>query len=151
MAFGRDGLFWTRPERRASLPLGREGGGDEDFPNSQSHQIRWATWRPHRFWGPVCEGEGRVTMQTIFRAHDQLRLNYRCKPDGWIEIELLDKIPRLALPASVTGTGMPDPPRASGNRPASPPTGPTAAHPRTTDTPIRPWPTAFGIHILLSR
>ena len=136
IAFSRDGLFWTRPERRANLPLGKVGEGDEciahywrsgifelpggswacpytgnsvlhdairttrdeDFPHRRRHQIRWAMWRPHRFCGLRAEGEGRMTMQTIFRVHDELRLNYRCDPGGWIEIELLDKIPRLALP-----------------------------------------------------
>ena len=31
-------------------------------------------------------------MPTLFRSHDEMRLNYRCDPGGWIQIELLDKL-----------------------------------------------------------
>ena len=61
-------------------------------------QIRWARWQPHRFCGLVAAVEGRFTIPTVYRCHDELRLNYRCKPGGWIKVELLDKTPHLMTP-----------------------------------------------------
>ena len=130
IAFSRDGLFWSRPERQAIIPLGAEGDGDECvahlwrsgivelsngfwgcpytgnsvlhcaggepleplFPAKRPVQIRWALWRPHRFCGIRAIDEGRFTMPTLFRTHDELRLNYRCDQGGWIQVELLDKL-----------------------------------------------------------
>jgi hypothetical protein len=136
IAFSRDGLFWSRPQRKPILPLGLEGDGDEAiahfwrsgivelpdgswacpytgnsrihdspadkipllFPARRPVQIRWARWRPHRFCGLRAQAEGRFTLPSLFRAHDELRLNYRCQPGGWIQVELLDKIPSLMFP-----------------------------------------------------
>ena len=136
IAFSRDGLYWSRPERRPILPLGAEGDGDECmahfwrsglvelpdgywacpyaafsvihdcpadkvpelFPARQPQQIRWARWRPHRFCGIRAESEGCFSLPSLFRVHDELRLNYRCEPGGWIQIELLEKLPSLMLP-----------------------------------------------------
>jgi len=143
IAFSRDGLYWSRPERRAILPLGAEGEGDECiahfwrsgivelpdgywacpytgssvlhctpdapdnplFPAKRPRQIRWARWRPHRFCGIRAVDEGRFTMPTLFRSHDELRLNYRCEPGGWIQIELLNKL-NLMLPDSDPAAGF---------------------------------------------
>ena len=136
IAFSRDGLYWSRPERRPILPLGNEGEGDECmahfwrsglvelpdgywacpyaafsvihdcpadevdalFPARQPQQIRWARWRPHRFCGVRARTEGRFSLPSLFRVHDELRLNYRCDPGGWIQIELLEKLPSLMRP-----------------------------------------------------
>lgn len=136
IAFSRDGLYWTRPERRPVLPLGKEGDGDEGsahywrsgivelpdghwacpytgaskihdyppdkvdvlFPQRRPGQIRWALWRPHRFCGLRAQNEGRFTLPSHYRVHDELRLNYRCEPGGWIQVELLEKVPSLMFP-----------------------------------------------------
>ncbi len=136
IAFSRDGLFWSRPERRPNLPLGAIGDGDEcvahywrsgivelpdgswacpytgnsfvhnavadtieeEYPHHRVPQMRWASWRPHRFCGLRADGEGRFSAPSIYRTHDQLHLNYSCKPGGWIEVELLEKIPNLTAP-----------------------------------------------------
>ena len=37
-------------------------------------------------------------MPSLFRVHDELRLNYRCEPGGWIQVELLEKVPSLMFP-----------------------------------------------------
>ena len=47
-----------------------------------------ARWRPHRFCGMEADVEGRFTIPTLYRHHDRLRFNYRCKPGGWISVEL---------------------------------------------------------------
>ena len=136
VAFSRDGLFWSRPQRRAILPLGQTGDGDECvahfwrsgiielpdgywacpytgasvihdpppdkvsllFPGRRPGQIRWARWRPHRFCGLRARAQGGFTLPSLFRAHDELRLNYRCQPGGWIQVELLEKVPSLMFP-----------------------------------------------------
>ncbi|MDE2810500.1 MAG: hypothetical protein OXN90_18965, partial [Gemmatimonadota bacterium] len=41
---------------------------------------------------------GSFSLPSLFRVHDELRLNYRCEPGGWIQIELLEKLPSLMLP-----------------------------------------------------
>ena len=155
IAFSRDGLFWSRPERRAILPLGEEGDGDECtahfwrsglvelpdgdwacpymgvsvlhdapeesvpalFPKRRPIQIRWARWRPHRFCGLRIVAEGCVTLPTLFRSRDELRLNYRCDPGGWIEVELLESIPSLMFPDAdpVAGFGFGDCDRLTGD------------------------------------
>ncbi len=144
IAFSRDGLYWSRPERRAILPLGAEGDGDECsahfwrsgivelpdgywaspytgnsvihdppadkvpslFPARRPLQIRWARWRPHRLCGLRAPAQGRFTMPSLFRAHDELHLNYRCEPGGWIQVELLEKIPSLMLPDTDPAPGF---------------------------------------------
>ena len=136
IAFSRDGLFWSRPERKPIIEVGAPGSGDEcsvhfwrggliELPdgnwaspytgNSKLHnvpfniagamfpahrplQIRWARWQPHRFCGLVAALEGRFTIPTAYRCHDELRLNYRCQPGGWIKVELLEKTPHLMTP-----------------------------------------------------
>jgi len=127
IAFSRDGLFWTRPERRPIHTVGVPGSGedasthcwrsglvtlpdgrwavpytgnsvrhnvreehrDELFPQRRPLQIRYMLWQPHRLTGIEAEGEGRFTIPTIYRHGDELRLNYRCKPGGWITVELV--------------------------------------------------------------
>ena len=131
IAFSRDGLYWSRPERRALLTVGAPGSGedcmvhfwragildlpdgywgspytgssklhnvsgelvDSLFPSHHPTDIRMARWRPHRFCGMEAEMEGRFTIPTLYRHHDQLRLNYRCKPGGWISVELAQSTP----------------------------------------------------------
>ena len=133
LAFSRDGIVWTRPERRAALSVGPRGSGEECqlhpwrnglvelpdghwaisyearssthttpeeykadmFPEMQPNQIRWARWRPHRLCGVEAESEGRFTIPTVYRREKELRLNYRCAPGGWIEVELLHYIPTM--------------------------------------------------------
>ena len=127
IAFSRDGIFWTRPERRAIHTVGPPGSGeetsahcwrsglvilpdgrwavpytgnstrhnvldedkDELFPQRRPLQIRYMLWQPHRLTGIEAETEGRFTIPTIFRHGDELRLNYRCAPGGWITVELV--------------------------------------------------------------
>ena len=155
IAFSRDGLFWSRPERRAILPTGVEGDGDECiahfwrsglvelpdghwacpytgnsvlhcvgkeeepelFPSRRPTQIRWALWRPHRLCGVRAAATGSFTVPTLYRAQDQLRLNYRCEPGGWVEIELLENVPSLMFPDgdAVTGFGFEECDRLTGD------------------------------------
>jgi hypothetical protein len=136
IAFSRDGLFWTRPERRTLHGVGVPGSGDdcqvhswrsglvelpdgswavpytglsdlhnvreefqaELFPQHRPIQIRYALWQPHRLCGIEAELEGRFTVPTIYRSGDQLRLNYRCAPGGWIAVELFRKTPTRSQP-----------------------------------------------------
>ena len=71
---------------------------DESSINRRPIQIHYALWEPHRFCGIEAESEGRFTIPTIYRRADQLRLNYRCAPGGWMSVELLRKMPRLFQP-----------------------------------------------------
>ena len=136
IAFSRDGLFWTRPERRAIHTVGVPGSGedcqvhtwrnglvelpdghwaiaytghsvlhnvqqgdrDRIFPRGRAIQIRYALWLPHRLCGIEAAGEGRFTLPCLYRQGDQLRLNYRCAPGGWIAAELLPKTPHRLQP-----------------------------------------------------
>ena len=56
-------------------------------------ELRWATWRPHRLCGVEAPVEGRFTIPTVYRTRDELRLNYRCRPGGWVSVELLHAVP----------------------------------------------------------
>ena len=136
IAFSHDGLYWSRPERRAVISPGPEGSGDDCavhfwragilelpdgywgspytgastlhnvrdefadslFPSHRPTDIRWARWRPHRFCGMEAATEGRFTIPTIYRRHNELRLNYRCKPGGWVSVELLKERPSMFHP-----------------------------------------------------
>ena len=144
IAFSRDGLFWTRPERRALHTVGAPGSGDDCqvhtwrsglvelpdgkwavpymgmsqlhnarekypgylFPHKRKIQIRYALWHPHRFCGIEADREGRFTIPTIYRRGDQLRLNYRCAPGGWIAVELLSETPSRIQPDVEPATGF---------------------------------------------
>ena len=68
------------------------------FPEMEPDQKRWARWRSHRLCGLEAENEGRFTIATVFRRENELRLNYRCAPGGWISIELLRAIPSKNCP-----------------------------------------------------
>ena len=68
------------------------------FPFHRPTDIRWARWRPHRFCGMEAATEGRFTIPVLYRQNDQLRVNYRCKPGGWITIELLKQTPSMFHP-----------------------------------------------------
>ena len=126
LAVSRDGLLWSRPERRPIIPLGPTGSGDDsmvyswgggvlELPDgswgslyggsSKLHnapsgaewrgspekppEIRWARWESHRFCGVEANAEGRFTVPRIERAKNELRLNYRCGPGGWVKVELI--------------------------------------------------------------
>ena len=88
------------------LPNGSWGslyGGYTTLHNAPDHNnhaatLQWATWKPHRFCGIEADTEGRMTIPTITRTANQLRLNYRCKPGGWIKVELLRLIPSRIHP-----------------------------------------------------
>ncbi len=136
IAFSRDGLVWTRPERRAIASVGPQGSGEDGqihvwrqglvelpdghwavpygghsilhiveeehqaaiFPGHGDIQHRWARWRPHRLCGVQAESEGSFTIPTVFRQENEVRLNYRCAPGGWISIELLPRVPTMLCP-----------------------------------------------------
>ena len=67
--------------------------GYEPFPKKQGGQLRWWRWLPHRLAGITTKTKGEFTITDISRTQKQLHLNYRCEPGGWIEVELLSKIP----------------------------------------------------------
>ncbi len=67
-------------------------------PGKQSTALHWARWQPHRFCSIESEVEGRFTIPTVSRIFDDLRLNYRCKPGGWIKVEILRQIPSRIHP-----------------------------------------------------
>lgn len=127
IAFSRDGLFWTRPERRSMHTVGRLGSGEEGMvhtwrngmlvlpdgrwavpytsisnphnlgeryweklvPYKRPLQIRYMLWEPHRFCSLAAKTEGRFTIPTIYRQANEVRLNYRCAPGGWIRVEVV--------------------------------------------------------------
>jgi len=65
------------------------------FPHMQPRKMAWAQWQPHRFAGFEADVEGRFTVPTIDRSNSELRLNYRCKPGGWVSVELLRLVPSM--------------------------------------------------------
>ena len=61
--------------------------------------IRWARWLPHRLCGiETSSVEGRFTTQGIPRVNNELRLNYRCNPGGYIKVELIPLVPGRLFP-----------------------------------------------------
>ena len=90
----------------AELPDGSWGslyGGHTSLHNEPSRRehktvLQWARWRPHGFCGIEAEVEGRFTLPTVERSAAQLRLNYRCRPGGWIKVEILRNIPSRIHP-----------------------------------------------------
>jgi hypothetical protein len=129
IAFSRDGMYWYRPERRAAIPVGPPGSGEDcqvrsfgglvELPdgywatpyrgeswlhNSRgvmpitAGQARLARWRPHRFCGIEARQEGQFSISTIGRKKNELRLNFRCAPGGWISAELIHNIPSRLHP-----------------------------------------------------
>ena len=92
----RNGLV-ELPDGRWAVPYSanstrhnvHEKDKDELFPERKPMQIRYMLWQPHRFCGIEAEVEGRFTIPTIYRHGNELRLNYRCAPGGWITVELL--------------------------------------------------------------
>ena len=128
IAFSRDWIHWQRPGRRAVVPVGGPGSGEQgivrvaltglaqlpdgcwaalyegrdqlhnDEEQGGAGAIRWARWQPHRFCGVEAADEGRFTIPTLQRSRDTLRLNYRCVYGGWIEGELISGIPSRLNP-----------------------------------------------------
>ena len=88
-----DGL-WAVPYTGMSS-LHNVYGQDHLFPRGRPIQIRYMLWKPHRFCGIEAESEGRFTIPTIYRHGNELRLNYRCAPGGWISVELMTKSPSM--------------------------------------------------------
>jgi len=90
----------------AELPDGSWGSlyaGYTTLHNEQAREahdkaIRWARWGPHRFCGVEAEVEGRFTIPTVTRTANQLKLNYRCRPGGWVKAEILRNIPSRIHP-----------------------------------------------------
>lgn len=84
---------------------------------ANSCSLRWARWKPFRFCGIESKAEGRFTIATIKRTADELRLNYHCKPGGWIEVEILRQIPSRVHPDvdPVTGFTFTDSDRLTGD------------------------------------
>lgn len=153
IAFSRDGIIWSRPERRAIHTVGEHGSGeecavhawrsgllelpdgswavpytgsstrhnvldpdkDEIFPDRRPRQIRYMLWQPHRFCGIEATGEGRFTIPTIYRHGNELRLNYRCEPGGWLTVELVRNVGRIPDPEGVEGFTFADCDRLAGN------------------------------------
>ena len=60
--------------------------------------LQLARWLPHRFCGVEAEMEGRFTIPTVQRGRDTLRLNYRCRPGGHIQVELIRTVPSRIHP-----------------------------------------------------
>ena len=65
------------------------------FPQQQARKMGWALWQPHRFCGFEARNEGRFTIPTLYRRNDELRLNYRCLPGGWVSVELMRMMPSM--------------------------------------------------------
>lgn len=57
-----------------------------------------ARWKPHRFAGIEADPEGRMTISTVKRTRDTLRLNYRCQLGGYITAELISAVPSRIHP-----------------------------------------------------
>ncbi len=97
------GQSWLHNCRRAVM-----------WPPEIPGQACWARWRRHRFCGVEADTEGRFTIPTAMesgtrrslvgvsvggeRHNAQLRLNYRCKPGGWVQCELISAIPSRLHP-----------------------------------------------------
>ncbi len=76
------------------------------FPLRSPGQIRWARWQPHRLCGLEAVGEGRFTIPAINRSQNELRLNYRCQPGGWVKVELIAAIPSRLNPDAEGAPGF---------------------------------------------
>ena len=56
LAFSRDGLFWSRPERRAIVPVGDPGSGDDCMTYAATTLIDL----PDGYWGSLYRGGSRL-------------------------------------------------------------------------------------------
>lgn len=54
-------------------------------------ELRWATWQEDRLAGYEAEGDGFFLIVQRVCAGQQLKLNYRTAPDGWIKLELIEQ------------------------------------------------------------
>ena len=106
---GCDGTVYAQggpvvlPDGRWAVPFtggtGLHNGFHPGMPMPQEpRQIRWARWQPHRLCGIEAENEGRFTVPTLKRHHNELRLNYRCDNGGWIKVELRHAVPSRKYP-----------------------------------------------------
>jgi hypothetical protein len=89
-----------------SLYAGSTGLHNEENADEHSNVLQWARWRPHRFCGVEAAVEGRFTIPTVTRTTNQLKLNYRCRPGGWIKVEILRKIPSRIHPDANPVSGL---------------------------------------------
>lgn len=85
--------YWATPYRGISWLHNSMG-----IMPQRAGQIRWARWKPHRLCGIEADTEGSFTIPTVTVARKELRLNYRCKPGGWISVELISGIPSRLHP-----------------------------------------------------
>jgi hypothetical protein len=93
-----DGYWAMRYMSRSSLHTVDKAYQPALFPELGPEQKKWARWRPHRLCGVEAENEGRFSISTVFRRENELHLNYRCAPGGWIRVELLQAIPTKNCP-----------------------------------------------------
>ena len=69
-------------------------GDDPTTPeDNKPRNLQWAKWLPHRFCSMEATTEGRFTIPTITKTSNELRLNYECKPGGWVKTELIYALP----------------------------------------------------------
>ena len=67
--------------------------GDGIIDTNHPRNLQWAKWLPHRFCSIEATLEGRFTIPTITKTTNELRLNYECKPGGWVKAELIYALP----------------------------------------------------------
>jgi hypothetical protein len=126
LATSRDGLLWSRPERRPIIPLepyrsmyampnlvplnAEEWGlmfiGQFDLHDwGEAPQAlpppewRWAVWKRERLVALEAPVEGRVTLVERGCQGEELRLNYQAqKEGGWLKVELVEPPTSPAAP-----------------------------------------------------
>ncbi len=116
LAVSRDGRRWVRPERKAIVPVGPEGSGEEGrvyagpgliplgperwglvytgHPTRHNEpwgigQCRWAMWLKDRLVALEAQVEGQVELLPRECHGDSLLLNYHTEPHGWVRAELV--------------------------------------------------------------
>ena len=62
---------------------------DSAYP--EEGELRWATWQEDRLAGYEAEEDGFFIIVQRSCAGQQLKLNYRTAPDGWIKLELVEQ------------------------------------------------------------
>ena len=120
LATSRDGLTWSRPERKPIItrqsdgygmvfafpdlvPLNSETWGliftgqfdlhdwGERYDPSKKPDWRWATWKPDRLVALEAPVEGRVTLVESECQGRELTLNFQTQREGgWIKVELVE-------------------------------------------------------------
>ena len=128
LATSRDGLLWSRPERKPIISCQPEGYGmvfafpdlvpldaqtwglmfigqfdlhdwGERHDPGKKPEWRWATWKRDRLVALEAEVEGRVTLVERECQGRELRLNFQTqKEGGWIKAELVESPSSPASP-----------------------------------------------------